>query len=130
MLIVHRPPSTTLPLPIPQHPRGARIDDIPTDIISWDGWRPLDWINTAPAPPLGWYSVFHWIALTEPGVFRHFCDPAPTLFHAEQEEAKRLTRAEGSSPIEWPAPRKMQEAGIKSVWLIPDPILRDLFREP
>ncbi|MFG1466541.1 hypothetical protein V5F77_27325 [Xanthobacter sp. DSM 24535] len=63
-------------------------------------------------------------------MFECFCDPAHTLFHEEQEEAKCLTRAEGSSPIKWPAPRKMQEVGIKSVWLIPDPILRDLFREP
>lgn len=122
--------SVTLPPPIALYPRGARIEDIPADIISWDGWRPLDWINMDPAPPLGWYSVFHWIALTEPGVFECFCDPAHTLFHEEQEEAKRLTRAEGSSPIEWPAPPKMQAAGVKSVWLIPDPILRDVFREP
>lgn len=122
--------TTNLPHALPPHPRGARLDAIPADIVSWDGWRPLDWINTDPAPPLGWYSVFHWVALTEPGLFRHFCDPTPTQLLDEQDEARRLTKAEGLSPIKWPAPPRMQAAGVKFVWLIPDPILRDVFREP
>ncbi|MFG1480270.1 hypothetical protein V5F53_16680 [Xanthobacter sp. V4C-4] len=140
--------SMAYPSPIPLHPHGCRVEDIPTHLsdgrplVTWDGWSPLDCINLDRpdgrdrAPPAGWYSIPHWFALIEPSCFWLFEEHMPDLFaewargdfrNARQETALAFMAKEGMEPLEWQAPVKAREAGIATVLLFPDPILRELF---
>lgn len=135
--------STVAPASVP-HPRGCRVEDIPEDVCSSDGWRPLDWINhdradgTDRAPPPGWYSIPHWWALTEWHCFEMWEGEtaevlAECLINRGQGEDSFYARAidamnrEGLAPIEWPAPPRIKAAGYSTVLLYPDAILRDVF---
>lgn len=82
------------------NPRGCQVENISRGIRSWDGWAPSDWINAGPQPPSGWYSVFHWIALTEPETFLSFSEPSLEVFRNEEDDANNLARREGVEPIE------------------------------
>ncbi|MFG1433396.1 hypothetical protein V5F69_20430 [Xanthobacter sp. V2C-4] len=125
------------------------MEDIPTHLedgrplMTWDGWSPRDCLNLDRpdgldrAPPAGWYSIAHWFALTEPSCFYLFEEPMPDLFarwargdfqSAGRESALDLLAKEGMAPIAWPAPPKAREAGIATVLLFPDPILRVIFK--
>ncbi|WP_238122864.1 MULTISPECIES: hypothetical protein [unclassified Xanthobacter] len=143
------PAARTYPLPFSTTPYGCRVEDIPTHLEdgspleTWDGWSPRDCLNVDRpdgldrAPPPGWYSVAHWVALTHPHWFDMLDMPMPDLFKdwAEGRGFARddgdifdLMAQEGMTPIEWPAPVKAQEAGIPTVLLFPDPILRAVDR--
>jgi len=121
------------PLPFSSTPRGCRVEDIPGDLLTWDGWAPRDCLNLDPPPPRGWYSIPHWAALTEWGLF----ETAEATMEETlgewmrdpwQADALRYCAEEGIVPIEWPAPPRMKsELGIASVLLFPDPILREVF---
>ncbi|MFG1418305.1 hypothetical protein V5F38_10385 [Xanthobacter sp. V0B-10] len=125
------------------------MEDIPTHLengrplMTWDGWSPRDCLNLDRpdgldrAPPPGWYSIAHWVALTHPLWFDWFETPMPELFAAfargdfgngARRKILDLMAQEGMTPIEWPAPVKAQEAGIATVLLFPDPILREADR--
>ena len=135
MLAFAQPFAAAHPIPFAPHPRGCRIESIPDDLMTWDGWSPRDCLNLDPAPPAGWYSVPHWVALTEWGVFRGHDAPMPEILEewfGEVWQGQALAKAaeEGVTPLEWPAPPKLQAHGIATVLLFPDPILRDVFREP
>lgn len=124
------------PNPFSSAPRGCRVENIPSDLRTWDGWFPRDCLNLDPPPPPGWYSIPHWAALTEWGLF----DSAEATMEETlsewmgdpwQVEALRYCEEEGISPIEWPAPRRMRiELGIAAVLIFPDPILREVFLRP
>lgn len=125
------PASAIAPMPFLPAPYGCRLEDIPADLRTWDGWSPAECIDiTAPA---GWYSVAHWAALTEWGVFESFEQPmeevlAEWLGEPWQVEAERLAAAEGVAPIVWPAPSKIAAAGFPTMLLFPDAIVREVFR--
>jgi len=145
--VPHYPAGPNYPSPIPTTPYGCRIEDIPTDLKTHDGWSPLDCLNLDPAPPVGWYSIPHWEALTEWRIFDTFCADMPEIVSEwiglpggvaaggsakfdgqEQAKALDLMRQEGMTPIEWPAPPRLRdELGIATVLLFPDPILRAVF---
>lgn len=132
--IPHHQPLTH-PLPFSTTPRGCRVEDIPDDLVTWDGWSPKDCLNLDPAPPAGWYSIPHWAALTEWHLFNYLEEPGTVICEEWlgdrwQGQALRLAAEEGIAPIEWPAPPKMQAAGIATALLFPDPILREVFDRP
>lgn len=140
-------------LPVPLHPYGCRLQDIPDDHRSPDGWHPRDCINfnrpdgSDQAPPPGWYSIPHWVALTSHNSFGFFYVAMPEIVSewvglpggvsaggsekydgSDQAKALAIMQAEGMAPIEWPAPPRMrEELGIQTVLLFPDPILRTVF---
>lgn len=104
-------------------PRGRSLQSLP-DFTVGGRWRPLDLTNAD--APAGWYSVWHWIAQTEPASLRHCGDDLYGAFLEFQDEALRLCEEEGVAPLEWPAPPAIADAASGSrVFLFPDPILRD-----
>lgn len=133
----HFPAGLHYPLPFSSTPFGCRVEDIPTDIVTWDGWSPRDCLNLDPAPPAGWYSIPHWFALTEWHCFDYLDEPTACLtngfFERVDKHGKpglvalmgKACRDEGLEPIEWPAPPKLVAHGRPTVLLFPDPVLRD-----
>ncbi|MFK8252662.1 hypothetical protein [Ancylobacter terrae] len=119
---------TAFPFPVPLHPYGRQLSDIPAGIRTWDGWRPIDAVNLDHLPPPGWYSVGHWSALTEPNIFAYFEEPLADVLTELEQVAFDACRKEWVEPIEWPAPPALVAAGIATVFLFPDPILREVSR--
>jgi len=108
------------PVPAPLHPYGCRLEDIPPDCRTV--------VNSTPPPPQGWYSVGHWSALVSPNIFNGFVRPLVEVLAEMESEALDACGREGIEPLQWPAPPALSAAGVATVLLIPDPILRDLFR--
>lgn len=116
------------PSPVPLYPYGCRIEDIPDDIKTWDGYRPIDMIPLANMPPVGWYSVGHWSSLVSPGIYDFFDAPLAEVLTEMEDEIAGECRKQGIEPVEWPAPPALVTLGISTVLLFPDPILRDATR--
>ncbi|MCK0197061.1 hypothetical protein MWN34_09065 [Ancylobacter sp. 6x-1] len=116
------------PFPFSPTPYGCRLEDIPDDIVTGDGWKPLDAVNLDHLPPPGWYTVGHWSALTEPGIFRLLSGPLHEALADMEAQAVAASRREGIEPIDWPAPPALVAIGIETVKLIPEIVLRDITR--
>lgn len=115
-------------IPAPRHPYGCRFEDIPDDLVTWDGWHLRDLVPFDAAPPQGWYSVGHWLALVSPASLCCLLDTLMQSLVEMEAEAVEACRREGMEAVVWPAPPAIARAGIATVRLIPDPILRDLYR--
>ena len=118
------------PLPFSTRPYGRTPDDIPEG-TTFDGWSPRNLLNIDPPPPPGWYSIPHWMGLTEWEILIGGGNETPLAQWVagwrgeEADRASALAAAEGFEPLEWPAPPLIAEAGCPTVPLFPDPILRE-----
>lgn len=124
----------------PPYARGRRVENIPSDILTWDGWSPIDCLNLDPPPPSGWFSIPHWFALLDWRLFDDLPEPGKAicldlLCPELAEEARAMTLQEGVEPIVWPAPPKLTMPhkgedwffpGVATVLLFPDGVLREL----
>lgn len=117
MLLLHKRPQTSQ-----QRPRGCALSDIPSDIRTAAGHRPHDFVSDD--RPAGHYSVYEFLARTEPELFRGLID-AEEAFADVSAAASALAGAEGVAVLDWPAPLALWAAGIRTVLIFPNAILRD-----
>jgi len=112
----------TQPTPYAARLRGVFFPTIPHHTPTPQGWRPKDFISED--APYGWYSVWDFLARTEPLLFTEV-DDVEADYSDVVSKAAALAAAEGLAPLEWPAPWPLAEAGVATVLLFPDAILRD-----
>lgn len=110
-------------------PRGVLLSDIDNTACRIDGHLPSAFLTpsrgVAPAPAGGWWSVWEFLAITEPGTLE--CSNVAEDWQEQEEVATGIAQREGIEPVAVPAPAVLVAYGIPTVLLFPDAILRDTF---
>lgn len=118
-------------------PRGVRLSDIDTTSCRIAGHLPSAFLtprdaeprtpshSDAPAPAGGWWSVWEFLAITEPETLAlsNFAED----WQEREEAATALALQEEVEVVTVPAPAVLVAVGIPTVLLFPDAILRDTF---
>lgn len=110
-------------------PRGVLLSDIDDTACRIDSHLPSAFLTpsrgVAPAPAGGWWSVWEFLAITEPGTLE--CSNVAEDWQEQEEVATAIAQREGIEPVAVPAPAVLVAYGIPTVRLFPDAILRDTF---
>lgn len=110
-------------------PRGVLLSAIDNTACRIDGHLPSAFLTpfrgVAPAPAGGWWSVWEFLAITEPGTLE--CSNVAEDWQEQEEVATGIAQREGIEPVAVPAPAVLVAYGIPTVRLFPDAILRDTF---
>lgn len=118
-------------------PRGVLLSAIDNTACRIDGHLPSAFLTprdvepltpsrgVAPAPAGGWWSVWEFLAITEPGTLE--CSNVAEDWQEQEEVATGIAQREGIEPVAVPAPAVLVAYGISTVRLFPDAILRDTF---
>lgn len=108
-------------------PRGVLLSAIDNTSCRPHGHLPSAF-QTPPSsvPTRGWFSVWEFLAVTEPASLDLSHDLAAD-WQEEEERAEEMAHREGVEPVRVQAPEVLTSLGIPTVLLFPDAILRDLF---